>query len=248
MSSGPVRLGAPGAGPAWGGGRGRGGWGATTPPASSARARAGATSAKPGRPARRPSVIPVSRVTKGGSAVPGSTSACQARWIVPPSRTATASSTMRPPRSNRTPLVSTSTTAKRHRSSGSGGSAGTEESGSAPAAPGASGTPLQVIPAQRQRHAARATAAPDQLAPLHRNHRPLSVGGRFLTRQERGGGYRLEPGMRELPERRLVARVREGHARAHGHEVAGRGPLLALLDRAVGAAAEHRLEPMIDGL
>src|SRR2546427_13046954 len=52
---------------------------------------------------------------------------------------------------------------------------------------------LEVIPPERQRHAAGTAAAAHQLAPVHRDHRPLTVVQRLLTRQQVHGGERLEP-------------------------------------------------------
>src|SRR5947208_1833792 len=202
---------------------------ATNTPASSAYPRPATTSTKRGRPATRPSVIPVRRVTHGGIGVPGSSNASKARWMVPPSRIATATSRIRPPFCARTPVVSTSTTAKRACSRDSG--------------PG-----LEVIPPEWQRHAAGTAAAAHQLAPVHRDHRPLTVVQRLLTRQQVHGGDRLEPRMLELPQRGLVAGVGDRHAGPHREEIAGRGPLLALLERAVRPAAEHRLERLIHRL
>src|SRR5882762_7326137 len=86
---------------------------ATNTAAPSARPRPAATSPKRGRPATIRSVIPVRRTTQGGIGVPGSTRASKARWMVPPSRIATATSRIRPPCNARPPVVSTSTTAKR---------------------------------------------------------------------------------------------------------------------------------------
>src|SRR5438034_1247563 len=202
---------------------------ATNTPASSAYPRPATTSTKRGRPATRPSVMPVRRVTHGGIGVPGSSNASKARWMVPPSRIATATSRIRPPFCARTPVVSTSTTAKRACSRDSG--------------PG-----LEVIPPEWQRHAAGTAAAAHQLAPVHRDHRPLTVVQRLLTRQQVHGGDRLEPRMLELPQRGLVAGVGDRHAGPHREEIAGRGPLLALLQRAVRAPAERRLERVVHRL
>src|SRR5437016_12539081 len=54
--------------------------------------------------------------------------------------------------------------------------------------------------------------------------------------------------MLELPQRGLVTCVGDGHAGPHREEIAGRGPLLAFLEGAVRAAAEHRLERMVHRL
>src|SRR6266568_4351061 len=86
----------------------------------------------------------------------------------------------------------------------------------------------QIVPPQRQRHTPRPAAAPHQLAPLHRDHGPLVVARLLLRRQGRGGHDR-EARVLELAQRGLVAGVRHGDARPHREEVAGRGPLLALL-------------------
>src|SRR5207245_2820549 len=142
---------------------------------------------------------------------------------------ATATSMIRPPRSTRAPVVSTSTTAKRHRSS--------------PTEPG-----LEIIPAERQGHAARSTAAPDQLTSLHRDHGPLVVRQALFSRQEVGRGHCSEAAVLELAQGDFVPRVSHGDARPHGEEIARGRPLLALLQRAVRAAAEHRLEWVVDGL
>src|SRR5438034_6254718 len=76
--------------------------------------------------------------------------------MVPPSRIATATSRIRPPTWARTPVVSTSTTAKRacSRDSDAG---------------------LEVIPSERQGHAPRTAATAHQLAAVHRDHRPVAV-------------------------------------------------------------------------
>src|SRR5881396_3517295 len=202
---------------------------ATNTAASNARPKPATTSPKRGRPATMPSVMPVSRATHRGIGVPGSSSASKARWMVPPSRMATATSRIRPPTWARTPVVSTSTTAKRacSRDSDAG---------------------LEVIPPKRQRHAPRTAAAAHQLAPVHRDHRPVTVVQPLLSRQQVLGGHRFEARMLELPQRGLVTCVGDGHAGPHREEIAGRGPLLAFLEGAVRPAAEHRLERMVHRL
>src|SRR5207244_10915155 len=76
--------------------------------------------------------------------------------MVPPSRMATATSRIRPPTWARTPVVSTSTTAKRACSRGS-------DAG------------LEVIQSERQGHAPGTAATAHQLAAVHRDHRPVAV-------------------------------------------------------------------------
>src|SRR5437764_264457 len=202
---------------------------ATNTAASNARPKSATTSPKRGRPATMPSVMPVSRATHRGIGVPGSSSAWKARWTVPPSRMATATSRIRPPTWARTPVVSTSTTAKRacSRDSDAG---------------------LEIIPSERQRHAPRPAAAAQQRAPDHRDHRPVAVVQPLLSRQQALGGHRFKPRMLELAQRGLVTCVGDGHAGPHREEIAGRGPLLAFLEGAVRAAAEHRLERMVHRL
>src|SRR5438445_2985848 len=153
-----------------------------------------------------PSVMPVSRSTHRGIGVPGSSSASKARWMVPPSRMATATSRIRPPTWARTPVVSTSTTAKRACSMGS-------DAG------------LEVIPSERQGHAPGTAATAHQLAAVHRDHRPVAVVQPLLSRQQALGGHRFEPRMLELAQGRLVAGVGHGQAGPHREEIAGRGPL-----------------------
>src|SRR2546429_1467922 len=202
---------------------------ATNTAASNARPNPATTSPKRGRPATMPSVMPVSRATHRGIGVPGSSSASKARWMVPPSRMATATSRIRPPTWVRTPVVSTSTTAKR--ACWMGSDAG-----------------LEVIPSERQGHAPGTAATAHQLAAVHRDHRPVAVVQPLLSRQQAPGGPRFEPGMPELAQGRLVAGVGQGQAGPHREEIAGRGPLLAFLEGAVRAAAEHRLERMVHRL
>src|SRR5207247_1611058 len=99
-----------------------------------------------------------SRATHRGIGVPGSSSASKARWMVPPSRMATATSRIRPPTWARTPVVSTSTTAKRacSRDSDAG---------------------LEIIPSERQRHAPRTAAAEHRLERMvHRLHGGEEIG------------------------------------------------------------------------
>src|SRR2546427_818756 len=184
---------------------------ATNTAASNARPKPATTSPKRGRPATMPSVMPVSRSTHRGIGVPGSSSASKARWMVPPSRMATATSRIRPPTWARTPVVSTSTTAKRACSRGS-------DAG------------LEVIPSERQGHAPGTAATAHQLAAVHRDHRPVAVVQPLLSRQQALGGHRFEPRMLELAQGRLVAGVGHGQAGPHREEIAGRGPLLALLE------------------
>src|SRR3989440_10212530 len=202
---------------------------ATNTAGSNARPKPATTSAKRGRPATMPSVMPVSCATHGGIGVPGSSSASKARWMVPPSRMATATSRIRPPTWARTPVVSTSTTAKRacSRDSDAG---------------------LEIIPSERQRHAPRTAAAAHQFAPVHRDHRPVAVVQPLLSRQQALGGNRFKPRMLELPQRGLVTCVGDGHAGPHREEITGRGPLLAFLEGAVRAAAELRLQQMVHRL
>src|SRR5437763_7085545 len=203
---------------------------ATKMPSSSTRPRRGATSAKRGQPATIWSVIPVSRATAAGTGMPGSSRASYARWTVPPSSIATATSSSRPA-GGALPVASTSTTAKRQSAIGRGG-----------------GTALEVIPAQRQRHAARTGATADQLAPLDGDHGPLPVPqGLRPVEQVRGRDW-LAPRVLELAQGGLVPGVGDHHARPHGDEVAGRRPLLPLLEGAIGPAAEHRLERLIHRL
>src|SRR2546425_10065342 len=173
---------------------------ATNTAASSARPTPAATSLKRGRPATMPSVIPVRRATHGGIAVPGSSNASKARWMVPPSRIATATSRIRPPFRARPPVVSTSTTAKRAWSRDSAAR-------------------LEVIPPERQRHAPGTPAAADQLAPLHGDHRPIAVIQPILVREQADGGQRPEARMLELPQRGLVAGVGDGEAGSHREEI-----------------------------
>src|SRR6267143_514608 len=101
--------------------------------------------------------------------------------MVPPSRIATATSRIRPPFRARTPVVSTSTTAKRECSRDWDGG-------------------LEVIPAERQGHAPGTAAAADQLAPIHRDHGAITVIQPLLSRQQVHGRHRPEPGMLELPQ------------------------------------------------
>src|SRR3989442_10561189 len=176
-----------------------------------------------------PSVMPVSRSTHGGIGVPGSSSASKARWMVPPSRMATTTSRIRPPTWARTPVVSPSTTAKR-------------------ACPTGSDAGLEVIPSERQGHAPGTAATAHQLPAVHRDHRPGAVVQPLLSPQQALGGHRFEPRMLELGQGRLVAGVGHGHAGPHREEIAGQGPLLAFLEGAVRAAAEHRLERMVHRL
>src|SRR5439155_5035447 len=203
---------------------------ATKIPSSSTRPRPGATSAKRGQPATIWSVIPVSRATAAGTGMPGSSRASYARWTVPPSSIATAASSGRPA-GGALPVASTSTTAKRQSASGRGG-----------------GTALEVIPAQRQRHAARTAATADQLAPLDGDHGPLPVPQGLRPVEQVRGRDCLEPRVLELAQGGLVAGVGDHHARPHGDEVAGRRPLLPLLEGAIGPAAEHWLERLIHRL
>src|ERR1043166_1832173 len=133
----------------------------------------------------------------------------------------------------------------------------------------------QIVSPQRQRHAARTAATADQLAPLDGDHGPGPVpqGIRPRSLEQGRGRDGLEPRVLELAQGGLVAGVGDHHARPHGDEVAGRGPLLALLagggpppprppgdkvagraplppplEGAIGPAAEHRLERLIHRL
>src|SRR5690348_12513568 len=142
---------------------------------------------------------------------------------------ATATSKIRPPRSGRAPVVSTYTTAKRH-----------PVSAKAPQS--------EIIAPYRPCHTTRCTAAPDQLHPFDGNHRAFIVRQALFAREEVHRGHGLEPAMLELAQRGFVPHVGHRDARPHRDEIAGGRPLLALLQRAVRAAAEHGLEWLIDRL
>src|SRR5947208_3143389 len=85
------------------------------------------------------------------------------------------------------------------------------------------------------------------LVPLDRDDRPLGVAQALLPLPvwQLRGGQDPEARTLELEQRRLVPGVRDDDARAHGEEIACRRPLLALLQRAAVAAAEHRLEWLV---
>src|SRR5216684_7641020 len=171
---------------------------ATNTAASSARPTPAATSLKRGRPATMPSVIPVRRATHGGIAVPGSSNASKARWMVPPSRIATATSRIRPPCRARTPVVSTSTTAKRECSRDWDGG-------------------LEVIPPQRQGHASGTAAAADHRLEwvVHRLHGGEEVGHllypfRFLAAVQHGEPLRPHE-VRRIDATQVAVELREDH-------------------------------------
>src|SRR6266852_5460307 len=100
----------------------------------------------------------------------------------------------------------------------------------------------KIVSPQRQRHAARSAAAAHQLAAFDLNHRPLAIVQRLV------GRYHAKAGTRQLIEGGVVAAVAQDHAGPHRERVTGRGPLLALLYRALVTAAEDRLEWLVDGL
>src|SRR6185312_5353385 len=106
----------------------------------------------------------------------------------------------------------------------------------------------RIVALERHGHAARAAAAAHQLRALERDHRPLSVANALLSREETDGRHHFESHLLQLAQRRLVAGVRDQDAGTRGDEVASARPLLALLDRAHLAAAEHRLHGQPNGL
>src|SRR5439155_1456230 len=89
-------------------------------------------------------------------------------------------------------------------------------------------------------HAPRPPTPAHQLTALDRHHAALVIPERLLSGEQARGRDELEAGVVELEQRRLVALVGDDRAGPHREEIARRGPLLALLGGAAGAAAEHR--------
>src|SRR2546428_12065487 len=100
----------------------------------------------------------------------------------------------------------------------------------------------EVVSPQGERHAARSTAAAHQLAAFDRNHRPLAIIQRLV------GRHHTKAGTGQLAEGGVVAVVAQDDAGPYRERVAGRRPLLALLQGALIAAAEDRLERVIHRL
>src|SRR2546427_3665557 len=100
----------------------------------------------------------------------------------------------------------------------------------------------EVVAPQGERHAARSTAAAHQLAAFDRNHRPLAI------IQRRAGRHHTKAGTGKLAEGGVVAVVAQDDAGPYRERVAGRRPLLALLQGPLIAAAEDRLERLIHRL
>src|SRR6185437_13903675 len=107
---------------------------------------------------------------------------------------------------------------------------------------------LEVVPAQRERHAPGAAAATHQLRPFDGADAALAVLQVLVTGEQVHRADYPEPGVLELTEGRFVAGVRHRDARAHREEVARRRPLLPLLQGPGRPAAEHRLEGLIHRL
>src|SRR5438105_11290448 len=106
----------------------------------------------------------------------------------------------------------------------------------------------EIVPPQGEGHAAWAAAAAHQLAAFDRNYRALVIGDRLITCQQLHGRDEPKAGVGQLVECGVVAVVAQDDAWAHSEAIAGRGPLLPLLDRPLIPATENRLERVIDGL
>src|SRR2546421_2558606 len=106
----------------------------------------------------------------------------------------------------------------------------------------------EIVPSQREGHAAWPAPATHQLAAVDRDYRALPVPERLIAGQEVHAGNQPESRGAQLGEGGVVAVVAQHDARPHREAVARRGPLLALLHGALTAAAEDRLERMVDGL
>src|SRR5207245_7465552 len=104
-----------------------------------------------------------------------------------------------------------------------------------------------VVAPQRQRHAPRPAAAAHQLAALDRDRDPLALLHAVVAREQLRRAHDPEPAVIEVAHRGLVSYLLDYHSRSRGEEVAGARPLLALLQRAVVAPADDRLERLTHG-
>src|SRR5207245_11441711 len=104
------------------------------------------------------------------------------------------------------------------------------------------------LAARGTRPAPRTRAAPHRLAALDRNRYPPAPLHAVVAREQLRRAHDPEPAVLELAHGGLVSLVGDHHSRSRGEEVAGARPLLALLQRAVVAPAEDRLERLIHGL
>src|SRR5262249_19023513 len=99
-----------------------------------------------------------------------------------------------------------------------------------------------IVAEQRPRHAARPTACPHELRSFERDHGAITFGKPFFAGEKRRTADDAKAHPTQLVQRRLVALIRENDTGTHRHEVAARRPLLPLLECALLATAEHRLE------